>query len=81
MANGPRPGLFIQNLDAKRKALGMDGQTFAAYLSERGASTSAAKWSRLVNGEHGYRQGWARSVCRVWPDLAAYAAADLLAVA
>jgi hypothetical protein len=70
--------LFIRQLDAKRIALGLNNQDFAAYLTERGADTTPFKWSRLQNGKSDYQKDWARAVCRVWPELAIYGAADLL---
>lgn len=72
------PEEFIRRLDGKRAALGLNGQQFAAYLTERGADTTPSKWSRLQNGKGEYQRWWAKAVCRIWPDLAIYSATDLL---
>ena len=79
---GKQPvGKFVTELNERRLGLSLDGRAFAAYLTAHGVRTSESQWSRVVNGEHGYRHSWARGVCRIWPDLAAYAAADLLVAA
>lgn len=81
MSNTSSTGQFIRHLDAKRVALGLDNQSFAAYLTEHGVPTTPFSWSRIQNGKQGYKHRWARGVCRIWPDLAGYAAADLLTAA
>lgn len=69
---------FVRQLDAKRRALGLDNRSFAAYLTTHGVPTSPATWSRIQNEQRPGRPGWVKGVCRLWPDLAGYVAADLL---
>lgn len=70
---------LLQALEGRREAFGMDQQAFAAYLTAHGVTTSASTYSRFVNGLRVPRHDWLRGVCRLWPDLAALVAADLLA--
>jgi hypothetical protein len=72
-AGASRAGsLFIERLERKRDALGMDNERFAAHLGH-----SASFWSLLRRGKRRVSLDFARAVIGRWPEFSGYWAADL----
>lgn len=76
MATDSNP--FVRGIESKRLSLRLNNRQFAQYLTDHGVRTTPYGWSRVRNGRRGYKRTWAKGVCRIWPELAGYAAADLL---
>lgn len=66
--------LFIERLELKRRALGMDNRHFALHIGR-----SEGYWSLLRRGKKRVSLDFARSVIGRWPEFSGYWAADLSA--
>jgi len=74
MSEQERSSLFIDRLEVKRRALGMDHRRFALHIGR-----SEGYWSLLRRRKKRVSLDFAQSVIGRWPEFSGYWAADLAA--